>query len=255
MRISSVLALLALLLPMALPALATAPDLLPTVQPEASVLADHDLVQDPHTGAILLRFSNAVANVGAGPLVVVGHRDAAPKPVDPANDVMPAYQRISRSDGTTYDVPVGELVYHEAHHHFHFLGAARYRLLDDQGQVLREAAKVSFCLADVAVVDDTLPGYSQRPVFNSCAHNPSATDVAMGVSVGWDDIYDLRLQGQAFDVSDLMQGPQRTYTLESTTNPDGLLHETNQASPASARMQVVIGEGVPVGTGSSRPGV
>jgi hypothetical protein len=252
-------ALLALLLPAALPAVADtpAPDLLPSLAPSADVLRDLDLVRDPSTGHILLRFSNAVANTGQGPVVVLGQRSRAEaQHADPANDVMPAVERVSRADGTFHDEPVGQLVYHPAHKHFHFDGAATYRLLDpDSGAVLVESPKVSFCLADVIVADDTLPGAPTAPRFNSCAHNARATRVTMGVSVGWADVYDKRLEGQAFDVSALMQQPPKWYTLESTTNPDGLLIEAHQGDPQVVRVQVYIGEGVKLGVGKSRPGV
>jgi hypothetical protein len=252
------LAALALLVsPAALSALASAPgDLLPTLAPQAGVLGDLDLVKDPNSGAVLLRFANAIANTGQGPLLVVGHRESAsPKTVDPDRDTMPAFQRILQSDGTWREVPVGTLTYHPAHHHFHFDGAARYRLLAPDGTVLAESPKVSFCLADVQVVDGSLPGFKKSPTYNSCAHDPYATDLQMGVSVGWEDIYGKDLIGQAFDVSALMQQAPQWYTLESTTNPQGLLLEGHQASPAHASVQVWIGDGVKLGVGKSRPGV
>jgi hypothetical protein len=255
MRAPFLLAALAVL-PLLLPAMAAAPaDLLPSLAPRAQVLQDLDLVKDPHTGAVLLRFSNAVSNVGQGPLVVVGHRDR-PGSVDVDDDTMPAFQRILQTDGTWREVPVGTLVYHPAHHHFHFLGAARYQLLDpDTGQVLMESPKVSFCLADVDVVDRSLPGFHKNPVYNSCAHDPRATSLTMGVSVGWEDVYGKSLVGQSFDVSALMQRAPKWYTLTSTTNPEGLLLEDHQGSPASASVQVWIGQGVKLGVGTSRPGV
>ena len=76
----------------------------------------------------------------------------------------------------------------------------------------------------------------------------------MGISVGWEDIYDKTLIGQAFDVTDLMQLSPKDYILESTTNPDGILIEANP-TPVSASVTVRIGAGVPVRVGKSRPGV
>lgn len=235
---------------------AAATDLLPTLAPLHRSLEEHDLVRDPRTGQILLRFSAGIANSGAGPFEILGQRDAASaRAADIEHDVMPAFQRIQRSDGTTRDVPVGILEYHPEHHHFHFVGATTYRLRDSVGNVVREAPKVSFCLVDVEPID---PDASLVPVtvppIQSCAHNPYATFVDMRVSIGWADIYDKSLVGQAFDVTDLMNLPAQTYRLEQTTNPDGVLLDTNGA-PLTDSVEVVIGRGMPVGVGSSRPGV
>lgn len=233
-------------------------DLLPALSPDAGVLADNDLVKVPgvRTQTVLLRFSNAINNTGAGELHIVAYRAAAsPSTVDPDNNTMPAFQRITRDNGTFYDTPVGQLVYHPEHHHFHLDGAARYRLIDaDTGIIVRESPKVSFCLADVAIVDATLPGYRQAPVYNACVHNPYATFAEMGISIGWADVYGKSLVGQSLDVTDLMTLPAKNYILESTTNPDGLLHESN-GGPVSATVTVRIGVGVPLRVGKSRPGV
>jgi hypothetical protein len=236
-------------------------DLLPALAPDPAVLADFDLVQVPGpasaTQTILLRFSNGIMNLGAGVLHIVAYRDSAsPSTVDRNNDTLPAFQRITREDGSTYDVPAGELIYHPEHHHFHFQGAARYQLIDpDTLTTLRESPKVSFCLADVTYVDSTLPGFRKVPIFNGCIHDPYTTFGEMGISIGWEDIYDKALIGQALDVTDLMNLPAKDYILQSTTNPDGILHELNTDHPASASVLVRIGQGVPVKVGQSRPGV
>jgi len=205
----------------------------------------------------LLRFSNGIANLGEGELHIVAYRESAsPSTVDLENDTIPAFQRILRSDGTFYDVPAGQLLYHPEHHHFHFDGAALYRLIDKAtGIPVRVSPKVSFCLADVAMADTTLPNFRKVPIYNGCIHDPYALFGEMGISVGWEDIYDKALIGQAFDVTDLMQqNPAREYILESTTNPEGVLIESNPA-PASVSVTIRLGVGVPVKVGKSRPGV
>jgi hypothetical protein len=235
-----------------------ATDLLPALAPDPLVLADNDLVQVPGPGTkrILLRFSSAIANLGAGELHIVAYRDSAsPSTVDINDDTMPAFQRVTRDDGTFYDLPAGELIYHPEHHHFHFDGASQYRLLDPATKtVVRESPKISFCLADVVVADDSLPGFRKVPIYNGCVRDPYATYGEMGISIGWADVYDKALVGQALDVTDLMALPAKTYILESTTNPERVLLESNSA-PVSASVSVQIGIGVPVKVGKSRPGV
>jgi len=232
-------------------------ELLPALAPDPAVLADNDLVKvpGPGSGTILLRFSNAIANLGDGELHIVAYRDSAsPSTVDLENDTIPAFQRILLDDGTFYDQLAGELLYHPEHHHFHFVGAALYRLRDaDTDEIMLESPKISFCLADVTVADSSLPGFRKVPIYNGCVHDPYTTFGEMGISVGWEDIYDKSLIGQTFDVTALMAFPARDYILESTTNPDGILKELNHAARATVRVR--IGIGVPVKVGKSRPGV
>ncbi|MBT2440548.1 hypothetical protein J7E93_10580 [Streptomyces sp. ISL-36] len=231
-------------------------DRLPSLEPLRSELADNDLVRHPETGVTWLRFTGAPANLGSGALHVTGRRtkeEAAA--ATPGNNVLPAYQRISRSDGSSYEVPVGLMKYHDEHKHFHMEGISRYRLLDAGGQVVRESPKVAFCLVDLEVADSTLPGSPVNPVYNSCSHNANATSLTMGISIGWADVYDKALDGQSFDVSALMNLPPQEYTLEMTTNPLGILHESNRTAPRTTSVKVTIGQGVPVGVGGPRPGV
>lgn len=234
----------------------TPTDRLPALEPLQRELADNDLVRQPETGVTWLRFTGAPANLGTGALHVTGRRtkeEAAA--ATPGNNVLPAYQRITRSDGSSYEVPVGLMTYHDEHKHFHMEGISRYRLIDAGGQVVRESPKVAFCLVDLEVADSTLPGAPVNPVYNSCSHNANATTLTMGISVGWADVYDKALDGQSFDVSALMNLPPQEYTLEMTTNPLGLLHESHRAAPRTASVKVTIGQGVPVGVGGPRPGV
>jgi hypothetical protein len=250
-------ALVALGLAAALGSAHAATDLLPTLTSEAAVLADADVVYNPITARILLRFANGIGNRGTGPMHLIGYRDPN-LAVDPDNNVMPAYQRIWRSDGSFHDEVVGTITYHDEHHHFHYDGASRFRLIELRGNrevTLAESSKVSFCLADVGVVDASLPGYPTAPRYNSCVHNASASSVVMGISVGWDDIYGKDLVGQAFDVTDLMALPVKQYILETTANPYGFLWATNRKRPDSARITILLGVGVPIGTGVTRPGV
>ncbi|MBT2404771.1 MULTISPECIES: lysyl oxidase family protein [unclassified Streptomyces] len=230
-------------------------DLLPALEPLQRELADNDLVREPVTGITWLRFTGAPANLGTGALEVTGRRtreEAAA--ATPGNNVLPAYQRITHSDGSSYEVPVGQMTYHDAHKHFHMEGISRYRLINAAGQVVRESPKVAFCLVDLEIADSTLPGTPVNPVYSSCSHNANATSLTMGISVGWADVYAKDLVGQSFDVSALMNLPPQEYTLEMTTNPLGVLHESNRTAPRTTSVNVTIGQGVPVGVGGPRPG-
>lgn len=228
--------------------------LLPNIKPVKETLADNDLVKDPTTGKTLLRFAGGIGNYGPGKIEVVGRGSAS---VDSSYNVLQAYQRVYNTDGTFVEVPVGQMNYHEAHHHYHFVNAVTYSLIDpsSNNKVVVSSAKQAFCLADVEVADPTVPNYPTAPVYNRCYNSPVATFVLMGVSPGWEDVYGKDLVGQSFDVTDLMNRPAHTYILEQTTNPDGVLRDSNGGTPQKTSIEVVLGQGVKVGVGTARPGV
>jgi hypothetical protein len=52
----------------------------------------------------------------------------------------------------------------------------------------------------------------------------------MGISVGWEDVYDKMLVGQNFDVTDLMRQPQARYLIRQTVDEAGIIFEQNDAN-------------------------
>jgi hypothetical protein len=228
--------------------------LLPELVPDQQLLADDHVVwRDPKTGQFLLAFSAGIANVGAGPLNVVGYRDRVGS-VLPDPNTIPAYQRIFHADGTCDELLVGTMEYHPAHHHWHLEGVMKYELLNAQGDPVKPNTKVAFCMADVAQVDPSLPGFPTAPAFNGCDPNQRTTYVNTGTSVGWEDIYDKMLFGQNFDVTDLMNQPQAQYFIRQTVDADGILFEQDDSNNSTG-IWVTLGIGVPYSTGRPRPGV
>ena len=229
--------------------------LLPELVPDQQLLADDHVVwRDPGTGQFLLAFSAGIANIGAGPLNVVGYRDAITGPTLPDPNIIPAYQRIFHPDGTCDELLVGTMEYHPEHHHWHLDGVMTYELLNAQGQPVKPNTKVAFCMADLAVVDSSLPGFPTAPAFNGCDPNQRSTFVNTGTSVGWEDIYDKRLFGQNFDVTDLMNQPQAQYFIRQTVDAAGILFEQNNGNNTTG-IWVTLGVGVPYSVGRPRPGI
>ncbi len=143
---------------------------------ECSVVEGH-ITEGTHR---LLRFSTESRNIGGADLVV----------------------------GSPVGNPNFEFA--ECHGHYHFLGFARYRLLDSQGGVAAVGRKVSFCLEDI-----------ER--WNlSASENTKFTCDAQGIQEGWSDIYDSGLEGQWVDITGV---PAGEYILEVTMNPDHVLLE------------------------------
>lgn len=174
-----------------------------------------------------LRLTNSVWNAGDGPLNV--------RPVN-SGDVTTAYQRIfsHREDGSRYLVraaEAGTFHFHPHHGHWHFEDFARYAIHDvapDGGvgpNVLAQSTKVSFCLVNIFLQDDTLEhtGWGPR---GKC----DETGV-QGLKVGWGDTYHRSLRGQAINVSGL---PVGFYWLVSTADPANRLEETDDSNNAAA---------------------
>jgi lysyl oxidase len=228
--------------------------LLPDLVPDQQLLAeDHVVWRDPQTGQFLLAFSAGIMNLGDGTLNVVGYRDSVAGSI-PDPNTMPAYQRIFHPDGSCDEVPVGTMTYHEVHHHWHLDGVMKYELLNAKLKPVKPNTKVAFCMADVAVVDSTLPGFPTAPVYNGCDPNRSTTYVNTGTSVGWEDIYDKMLFGQNFDVTDLMSQPRAWYFIRQTVDAAGILVEEDDGNNTTG-IWIQLGIGVPYSTGGPRPGI
>lgn len=228
--------------------------LFPELVPDQQLLADDHVVwRDPQTGQFLLAFSAGIENLGSGTLNVVGYRDSVARAV-PNPNTMPAYQRIFHADGSCDELQIGTLTYHDIHHHYHLDGVMKYELLNSRLKAVKPNSKAAFCLADIAVVDATLPGFPNAPAYNGCDPNARTTYVNMGTSIGWEDIYDKQLFGQNFDVTDLMSRPQAQYFIRQTVDDAGIIFEQNNANNTTG-VWVTLGIGVPYSTGGPRPGV
>lgn len=203
--------------------------------PPDMIVRDSDLYEiayepGPASGQVLLRLSNATANIGTGPLYLYG---VSPPLTDSTRQVN---QRIFRSDMTFWDRPAGVFINHTAHGHIHFENWAQYRVRqwlpgDGVGPILAEGAKTSFCLIDGDVHDNTLPGFSPTPVFTDC------DTIFQGISVGWYDEYIYCVPGQEIDITGLTNGD--TYWLESEVDPDSLILESNETNNVS-RVKFVL---------------
>ena len=228
--------------------------LLPDLVPDQELLADDHVVWlDPQTGQFLLAFSAGIKNLGAGPMNSVGYRESVAGNV-PNPNTMLAYQRLFHSDGSCDEVEIGTLEYHDFHHHYHLDGVMKYELLDASFNAVKPNTKVAFCLADILKVAPDLPGYPKAPAYNGCDPNKQSTYVNMGISIGWEDVYDKMLVGQNFDVTDLMGQPQAWYYIQQTVDEEGILFEQNDANNITGTW-VKLGVGVPYTIGGPRPGV
>ena len=205
-------------------------DLLPDALVRTNELYDYDIVTGLVPGHTHIRFSNATANIGLGPLYLYG---VLPANGDGTQDVR---QRIWRTDSTYYDRQAGTFVYHPEHEHIHFEDWAVYRLRNvtaggGVGSIVVEGSKTSYCLLDGLVHDLSLPGSPSSPEFVSCGA------AVQGISVGWADIYSRVLEGQNLDITNV---PAGQYWLESEADPLNHILEKDETNNI-ARILVTIG--------------
>jgi hypothetical protein len=180
-----------------------APDLMPwapTLRPYVSTETFDPESCEVQEGLIgsgerrLLRYSTEVRNVGTRDLVMA----------DPEGN--PNFE------------------FHACHGHYHFAGFASSRILDLEGNTVREGSKVSFCLLDSIRWDRN----AQRRSRFDCDDQ--------GIQAGWGDVYDSGLPGQWVEIDDLAPG---NYQLELTINPEGILEEENRDNNA-VRIPITI---------------
>jgi len=181
-----------------------------------------------------LRFGQAMANVGDGPVEVRFSTPAGQQPPE-----VPGAQRIHYSDGTYTDIPsVGVMHYHPIHSHYHFedFSVSALWTMDAAGNPTGTAPvaagrKNGFCMSDTEMfwwarkgnAPQSYPG--PRCLFPE-PDSPAGTDMFRnGISVGWADEYWWALPDQMIEVSALSDG---TYLLVTQVDPANKLRELNE---------------------------
>jgi Lysyl oxidase len=180
-----------------------------------------------------LRFDQVLQNKGAGPLELRFDRQAG---VRQDEDVA---QRVYRSDGTTFDVPAGQVEFHGVHGHYHFKGFALSELwrMDEAGNVVGDAPaavgdKVSFCVADTDLIGwgakgDAPMSYPAPDCLDPKAVSGGTEYFWYGMSRGWADRYNWFLPDQMIDTYGL---PDGVYVLFTTVDPDSKLRESSESN-------------------------
>ena len=163
----------------------------------------------------LLRFATVAANVGEGPLDIIAGEDDG--------DSLQTWQRIWTDEWRFTDRLSGEFVFHEEHDHIHFDAFERYRLLDDAGNVVAEAEKVSFCLRDsVRIATD-----SPTPVGPMLVDDGDCGNQQQIINAGFGDHYHALLEDQWIDITGV---PDGRYTVEISVDPLDLIVESNESN-------------------------
>ena len=187
---------------------------------------------------LLLRFDGFVHNRGAGAADV---RASGRSGVDMTS----VAQRVYRSDGTWSETASQARVRYESedgHNHWHLLSAARYSLWNaSRTAETAPAMKVGFCLEDSERRETHGPAaavYTDGAVRFCQKNAPTVSEVFMGISAGWRDIYQRTLAFQWVDVSNVSPG---SYWLRADVDPGNVLAESDESNaPAWASSASVI---------------
>ena len=182
-----------------------------------------------------LRFSNGVGNVGEGPLEM-----RLPKQEGPAGLAGEGRfaQRVWRADGSYHDAPAGRATFHPYHGHFHYSGAAAFRLhafdlaTGARGPMLKETRKTGFCFGDLSLVTMDLAATTPPTFDGTGCLDPLLHDAwVTGLTPNWYDRYHWSWFDQYVDLTGV---PDGAYELVSVVNEDAGIQETrlddNEAS-------------------------
>ena len=170
-----------------------------------------------------LRFSNGVANIGAGPFQI--RPESNPVTLETIG-----FQEILDATGAiVFDQAVSKFVFHPEHNHWHITAVALYEIraaLDNGtggtmgGVVGGQSLKTTFCLIDWI----KLEGNSNT---NGRTYFDCKPDARQGLSVGWVDQYHHALEGQEVKITHV---PAGIYYLLTKANPDENFLETTTSN-------------------------
>ena len=241
-RVRVLLAPLALLVVLALPAAAPAAVENPCEGAEARFLlcpnlrigVPSEIYAQKVGGQVLLRATSDVQSRGKGPMELRGRRDGPRS--------MKTNQRIYKKGGGHITVPSGAKL------HFTYVGTyfggsywkvhqlANFELRrvapdGTVGKVVRQSPKLNYCLRDLY---RTRPG-ARSPdgrVYPGCNQNPFQDRVRLGTSVGWSDIYPAAYHQQWIDVA----GLRGCFAYRMIVDPKDHLFESNENDNMSQRL-------------------
>ena len=176
-----------------------------------------------------LGFESAAANLGVGPLIVLGRR-AADEPT------MTLQQRILLTDGSSRMLPLRSTMRYVRstdHAHWHVDQFMRYELRPAKGGRVVRDRKTGFCLGDRYRASQTLPGRLSLPLYrNRCGRGaPKMRAIDEGISIGWGDNYEAHLEGQELELTSLQAG---RYVLVHRVNVSRDLRESDYSDNQSS---------------------
>lgn len=183
-----------------------------------------------------LRFASSLGNAGAGPLEVRPNQNRS-CPEGQHNSTQVVFRD---TDGDTlfsehHDTGVwrhqaGCMLFHPKHDHWHFKASARYTLFapDAADTVISARRKVSFCLRDTDRLPERYGTFDYPEAYGACSRRSP-----QGISVGWMDVYQNNLAGQALPLPPDL--PDGLYCLRTVVDPINQLVESDDGNNTSVK--------------------
>jgi hypothetical protein len=199
--------------------------------PNLTSLPAEDVSLEVVDGARGLRFAGILANPGGAPLEAVPEPGrTCPEGQRHVSQVLfhdvDGDGRYDRSvDTSTSTRPLGCMLFHPDHDHWHVDSSARYALTRPGEDVpIVSEDKVSFCLRD----NRTLGSDAAEPAeyYGECER-----DTRQGISAGWADVYRATLASQRLELP--AELPDGTYCLHTAADPYDLVLESDETDNAS----------------------
>lgn len=178
------------------------------------------IIGDDGEARLVITFDGYIHNIGDGPLDVVGN------PQEPGGMKQRAQTATGWEDVAT---PTVRYETDDGHNHFHLIEAVDYLLWNGRtGEQTEFGSKIGFCLVDSERVESSAePAYSEE-LDNFCQEdNPDATELRMGISTGWRDVYDSTTTLQWVDISEV---PPGQYWLGAITDANDEIRESNETN-------------------------
>jgi len=175
-------------------------------------------------GRRLLRYSTTIVNVGSGRFELHGQRSSTGDPL------MSVTQRVYDDAGGSRDIATSAVMIYagDGHNHWHVRDLQLQEVFRADGTSAGRSDKRGFCFWDNIRYRLTLPGAPQAPVYgeSGCGDQGSLT-TAVGLSIGWGDIYPASLPDQNVNITGLADG---RYRLVVTADPGGWFAESDETN-------------------------
>jgi hypothetical protein len=192
-----------------------------------------------------LRFESGLGNVGEGPVEVRpdGQQDC-PEGKHHASQIL--YRDVDgngryalKRDTRVARRSAGCMVFHPYHNHWHFEAASRYTIFrpNRPERTIVAQRKMSFCLRDSERVPAAFGKFRYAEHYGACSrYSPQ------GISVGWVDVYQSYLAGQALELPRWVG--DGLYCLRIRVDPKNQLVETRDKNNSSVRAFSLRGDKV-----------
>ena len=172
----------------------------------------------------ILRFSNLIANTGAGPWRMRPEFPLA-DPSLPQRAIQQVLDSRDSSGAVVCERETTTFEYHPTHRHWHTGEVAQFeiRVGGPDGPVFKNnQIKTTFCLIDwVSLTGSSTSGKNTTRTYFDCF------GAFHGISVGWTDQYHHATDGQQLDLTGAPPGP---YSLVSISNPGNRFIEQDYAN-------------------------